>query len=87
MTRDEFEKILKDNHFYHIIAWPGDKLSNLIEGIYYDGMRDGYQVAIDRLTEFQDYMPSSMPRIYWEKHEEQINNIIDAIREYKESNN
>ena len=50
-------------------------------------MRDGYQVAIDRLTEFQDYMPSSMPRIYWEKHEEQINNIIDAIREYKESNN
>lgn len=42
MTKEELEAIIGENHFTRIKVWPDDNLASLIEGIYYDGMADGY---------------------------------------------
>lgn len=84
MTKEELEAIIGENHFTRIKVWPDDNLASLIEGIYYNGMADGYRVAIDRLQRF-DTMPIDMAKQYTEKHEKQIEQIIEAIREYEKN--
>ena len=51
MTKEEIEKLINSKKFSKTIRCYGDdKLENIIKEIYYDGMREGYELAKFRLN-------------------------------------
>ena len=72
------KKFTKEMRFFH-----DDKLRNLIEEIYYEGVRAGYELAKFRL-ELLDRMPFSMADDFIEENMSKIREILDLCKQYEE---
>lgn len=84
MTKGEIEKLIdkkkftKEIHCYH-----DDKLRNLIEEIYYEGVRAGYDLAKFRL-ELLDRMPFDMAEEFLSDNMGNVREMIDLCKKYEE---
>lgn len=81
MTQDELNDIISENRVSTAVFRTNDKLCDLLEEIYYEGYRDGYN-HLKGIIERQD------PRIfgchsdsYFEKNMDKIRRRVDAIHE------
>ena len=84
MTKEEIEKQINSSKFSKTISCYGDdKLRNLIQEIYFDGMREGYELAKFRL-ELLDRMPFSAGDDYLDENMEKIRNVISLCELYEE---
>lgn len=85
MTKEEIGKLIDSKKFSKTVRCFGDdKLKNFFEEIYYDGMREGYNLAKYRL-ELLDRMPLGAADKYFDKHMEEIRNILKLCEEYEAS--
>jgi len=84
MTREDVgnlinkKKFTKQIHCYH-----DDKLRNLMEEIYYEGVRAGYDLAKFRL-ELLDGMPFGMADEFLSENMSNIREMIDLCKLYEE---
>ena len=84
MTREDVgnlineKKFTKEIHCYH-----DDKLRKLMEEIYYEGVRAGYDLAKYRL-EFLDGMPFGMADEFLSENMSNIREMIDLCKLYEE---
>lgn len=88
MTKEELDKIIKDNKFSHLVTYSDEssaieELDNLIKKVYYDGMAKGYEIAVDRLQLLESRLPPDYPAEYVEKNRDKIKNILSAIQEFE----
>ena len=84
MTKEDLDRIIKENRFSRIGVYGDDEIENLIEKIYYDGMADGYEIAIFRLQMLGSRMPYGSSRDYLKKNSSRIKTILSAIQEYEQ---
>lgn len=73
------KKFSKEMHCYH-----EDKLRNLIEEIYYEGVREGYDLAKFRLELLDGGMPFGMADKFIEENMSNIREILDLCKQYEE---
>ena len=86
MTKEELGKLINRNKFSKTIRCYGDdKLKNLIEEIYYDGMREGYDLAKFRLN-LLDGMPFGAADEYLDDNMEKIRKILKLCEQYETEN-
>ena len=85
MSKEELEKLIDSKKIAQTIRCYGDdKLGNFIKEIYYDGMKEGYDLAKFRL-ELLDHMPSSAGNKYCDDNMEDIRNILNLCKQYEDS--
>ena len=83
MTRKEIEKLIADKKFSKAIRCFGeDKLRDFIKEIYFDGMREGYELAKYRL-ELLNGMPFSAAEDYLDEHMNDIRVILKLCEQYE----
>ena len=83
MTREEIGKLIDSKKFSKAIRCFGDdKLRDFIKEIYFDGMREGYELAKYRL-ELLKGMPFGAADDYLDKHMEDIRNILRLCEQYE----
>lgn len=83
MTKEEIEKLINSKKFSKTIRCYGDdKLENIIKEIYYDGMREGYELAKFRLN-LLNGMPFGAADEYWNDNAENIRSILDLCKQYE----
>ena len=83
MTKEELDNIIENNHFSALHSCSDDEIKNLIQEIYYDGMLNGYEIAIYRLQTLGGRMPIKCTTDYYEKYSKKIRTILDAIYDKK----
>jgi len=83
MTKEELGKLI-DNKKYskEIRCYGDDKLSNFLKEIYFDGMREGYELAKFRL-ELLDRIPTDAADEYLNEHMEDIRGILKLCERYE----
>ena len=80
MNRDEIKKQIENNKFSKAIrCYNKDELCNLIEEIYYDGIWEGYSLAVHRLDSFCG-LPFGMADEYLGKNMEKIRMQLELCR-------
>ncbi len=85
MTKDKVGKLIdqkkftKEIHCYH-----DDKLRNLIEEIFYEGVRAGYDLAKFRLDLLDGGMPFSMADDFLSENMGNIRETLDLCKQYEE---
>ena len=72
------KKFTKEIHCYH-----DDKLRNLMEEIFYEGVRAGYDLAKYRL-ELLNRMPFSMADDFLSKNMDNIKEMLELCKLYEE---
>lgn len=83
MTKEEIEKLINCKKFCKTIRCYGDdKLKNLMSEIYFDGMREGYELAKYRL-ELLNRMPFGAADSYLDEHMEDIRYILKLCDQYE----
>ena len=83
MRREEIGKLIDSKRFGKTIRCSGDdKLENIIKEIYFDGMREGYELAKFRL-ELLNLMPFSAADDYLDKHMDDIRDILKLCEQYE----
>ena len=83
MTREEIGKLIDSKKFSKDVKCFGDdKLENLIKEIFFDGMREGYELAKFRL-ELINRMPSGAAKRYIDEHMEDICDILKLCEQYE----
>lgn len=83
MTKEEIGKLINSKKFSKTIRCYGDdKLENIIKEIYYDGMREGYELAKFRLN-LLNGMPFGAADEYWDGNAENIRSILDLCKQYE----
>ena len=83
MLKEEIGKVLDSKRFSKsILCYGDDKLGNVIKEIYYDGMREGYELAKFRL-ELLNGMPFGSADEYWDDNMEKIRSILDLCKQYE----
>ena len=74
MGKEEIGKQIDSKKFSKTMRCYGDdKLGNIIKEIYYDGMREGYNLAKFRL-ELLNGVPPGVAEKYWDDNMENIRN-------------
>ena len=76
------EEIAKLKFSKQCRSYSDNYLKNLISEIYYDGLRDGYELAKKRLELF-DGFPSSLGGEYFFEHKANIQKTLKLIEEYE----
>ena len=83
MTKEEIGELIDSKKFSKAIrCFSGDKLRNLIKEIYFDGMREGYELAKYRL-ELLNRMPFGAADDYLDKYMEDIRDILKLCEQYE----
>ena len=83
MTREEIGKLIDSKKFSKAIRCFGDdKLRDFIQEIYFDGMREGYQLAKYRL-ELLNRMPFGAADDYLDKYMDDIRDILKLCEQYE----
>ena len=83
MTREELGKLIDSKKFSKAIRCFGDdKLRDFIKEIYFDGMREGYELAKNRL-ELLNRMPFGAADDYLDKYMEDIRDILKLCEQYE----
>ena len=83
MTREEIEKLIDSKKFSKAIrCFSDDKLRDFIKEIYFDGMREGYQLAKYRL-ELLNRMPFGAADDYLDKYMDDIRDILKLCEQYE----
>lgn len=83
MTKEEIGKIIDSKQYPKTMRCYGDdKYGNLIKGIFYDGMRAGYDLAKFRL-ELLDGMPFGAADDYLAENMEKIKEIVCLCEQYE----
>lgn len=83
MTKNEIVNLIDRKKFSKTIRSCGnDKLRDLIEEIYFDGMRKGYELAKFRL-ELLDSMPFGAADKYLDEHMNDIREILKLCEQYE----
>ena len=59
------------------------RCGNIIKEIYYDGMREGYNLAKFRL-ELLNGVPPGVAEKYWDDNMENIRNVLSLCEQYEE---
>lgn len=84
MLKEEIGKLPDSKKFGKtILCYGDDKLENIIKEIYFDGMREGYNLAKFRL-ELLDGMPFDAADEYWDNNMEKIRSILNLCKRYDE---
>ena len=84
MSKEEIGKLIDSKKFGKtILCYGDDKLENIIKEIYFDGMREGYDLAKFRL-DLLDGMPFGAADEYWNDNMENIRNILDLCKQYED---
>ncbi len=84
MSKEDLGKLIDNKKFSKTMYCYGDdKLGNFIKEIYFDGMREGYNLAKFRL-ELLDGMPFDAADEYWGNNMEKIRNILNLCKQYDE---
>ena len=84
MSKEDLGKLIDSKKFSKTMYCYGDdKLGNFIKEIYFDGMREGYNLAKFRL-ELLDGMPFDAADEYWDNNMEKIRNILNLCKQYDE---
>ncbi len=85
MSRKEIEKLIKANKFSkNVRCFGDDKLRDLMEEIYCDGIKDGLELAQFRLSLLSG-IPSSLAERYLDENMEQIRTGLRLCEEYEAS--
>lgn len=83
MTKEEIGKLIDSKKFSQEVSCYGDdKLENVIKEIYFDGMREGYNLAKFRL-DLLNLMPFAAADKYWNDNMENIRSILALCKEYE----
>lgn len=83
MTKEDIGKLIDSKKFSKDIKCFGDdKLENFIKEIYFDGMREGYELAKYRL-ELLNGLPFGAADDYFDKHMEDIRDILKLCEQYE----
>lgn len=83
MDKEEIAKLIDSKKFSKTIRCYGeDKFRNLMEEIYFDGMREGYNLAKYRLN-MLDKMPFGAADDYLDENLEKIRTIISLCEQYE----
>lgn len=83
MNKEEIGKLIDDKKFSKTIRCFGDdKLRDFIKEIYFDGMREGYELAKYRL-ELLNGMPFGAADDCLDKHMEDIRDILRLCEQYE----
>lgn len=83
MTKKEIGKLIESKKFSkNVRCFGDDKLRGFIKEIYFDGMREGYELAKFRL-ELLNGLPSGAADRYLDEHMEDIRNIINLCEQYE----
>ena len=83
MTKAELSEYIDGEKFCHVIrCYSDDKLRNLIKEIFYEGMREGYELAKFRL-ELLDGFPSSSADGFLNENMDKIRKMIDLCKTYE----
>ena len=83
-SKEDLGKLIDSKKFSKTMYCYGDdKLGNFIKEIYFDGMREGYNLAKFRL-ELLDGMPFDAADEYWDNNMEKIRNILNLCKQYDE---
>ena len=84
MSKEDLGKLIDSMLFsFSMYCYGDDKLGNFIKEIYFDGMREGYNLAKFRL-ELLDGMPFDAADEYWDNNMEKIRNILNLCKQYDE---
>ena len=85
MTKAEFGKLIDRKKFTkEIHCYRDDKLKNLIEEIFYEGVRAGYDLAKFRLELLDGGMPFGMADEFLIENMSNIREILDLCKQYEE---
>ena len=85
MTKEKIGKLIdqkkfaKEMHCYH-----DDKLRNLVEEIFYEGVRAGYDLAKFRLELLEGGMPFGMADDFLSENMDNIREMLDLCKQYEE---
>ena len=83
MTKEQIGKLIDSKKFSKTIHCYGDdKFRNVIQEIYYDGMREGYELAKFRL-DLLDCMPFGAADEYLDSNMEKIRGILKLCEQYE----
>ena len=83
MNKEEIGKLIDDKKFSkNIRCFGDDKLRDFIKEIYFDGMRDGYELVKYRL-ELLNRMPFGAADDYLDKYMEDIRDILKLCEQYE----
>lgn len=83
MTRKEIGILINSKKFSKAIRCFGDnKLRDFIKEIYFDGMREGYELAKYRLESLNG-MPFSAGEDYLDEHMNDIRDILKLCEQYE----
>lgn len=84
MGKEEIGKQIDSKKFSKTMRCYGDdKLGNIIKEIYYDGMKEGYNLAKFRL-ELLNGVPPGVAEKYWDDNMENIRNVLSLCEQYEE---
>ncbi len=84
MTKAELEELIKRKKFAKEIRCNGDdKLRNLILEIFYEGMREGYELAKFRLKFFNGFPPDAADE-FLDENMGKIRELLDLCKKYEE---
>ena len=83
MTKEEIGELIDSKKFSEAIrCFSDDKLGNFIKEIYFDGMREGYELAKFRL-ELLNGMPFGAADRYLDEHMEDIRSVLKLCGQYE----
>ena len=83
MTKAELGELIDKKKFLHEIrSYDEDKLRNLIEEIFYEGMREGYELAKYRLSMFTAF-PFHAADEFLGENMDKIREMLELCRQYE----
>ena len=84
MTKAELGELIDEKKFLKVIrCYDEDKLRNLIQEIFYEGMREGYELAKFRLQLLND-MPFGSADKFLDENMDKIREMLDLCKMYEE---
>ncbi len=84
MTKAELGEFIDHEKFLHEIrCFDDDKLRNLIQEIFYEGMREGYELAKFRL-ELLNSFPFGSADEFLDENMEKIRKMLDLCKAYED---
>ncbi len=84
MTKAELEELINRKKFVkEIRCYDDDKLRNLIQEIFYEGMREGYELAKFRL-ELLNGFPFGAADEFLDENMGKIRELLDLCKKYEE---
>lgn len=83
MNKEEIGKLIDDKKFSkNIRCFGDDKIRDFIKEIYFDGMREGYELVKYRLK-LLNGMPFGAADDYLDEHMEDIRDILKLCEQYE----